>query len=85
MADFDGMGQAILDGDADKVAELVEAALAEGVSPAEILNEGLMKGMSVVGDLFKRDELFVPEVSLPANVMKSGTAILQPLMGGEEQ
>lgn len=85
MADFDGMGQAILDGDADKVAELVEAALAEGVSPAEILNEGLMKGMSVVGDLFKRDELFVPEVILSAKVMKRGTEILQPLMVGEKQ
>lgn len=85
MADFDGMGQAILDGDADKVAELVEAALAEGVSPADILNEGLMKGMSVVGDLFKRDELFVPEVILSAKVMKRGTAILQPLMVGEKQ
>ena len=85
MADFDGMGQAILDGDADKVAELVEAALAEGVSPADILNEGLMKGMSVVGDLFKRDELFVPEVILSAKVMKRGTEILQPLMVGEKQ
>jgi 5-methyltetrahydrofolate--homocysteine methyltransferase len=85
MADFDGMGQAILDGDADKVAELVEAALAEGVSPTQILNEGLMKGMSVVGDLFKRDELFVPEVILSAKAMKRGTEILQPLMVGEQR
>ena len=85
MADFDGMGQAILDGDADKVAELVEAALKEQLSPTQILNEGLMKGMSVVGDLFKRDELFVPEVILSAKAMKRGTEILQPLMVGEQR
>ena len=85
MADFDGMGQAILDGDADKVAELVEAALKGGLSPTWVLNEGLMKGMNVVGDLFKRDELFVPEVILSAKAMKRGTEILQPLMAGENQ
>jgi len=85
MADFEGMGQAILDGDADRVAEMVEAALKEGVSPTEVLNEGLMKGMNVVGDLFKRDELFVPEVILSAKAMKRGTEILQPLMVGEQR
>ena len=80
MADFEGMGQAILDGDADKVAELVEAALKEGVAPTEILNEGLVRGMNVVGDLFKRDELFVPEVIVSAKAMKRGTEMLQPLI-----
>jgi len=85
MADFEGMGQAILDGDADRVAEMVEAALKEGVSPTEVLNEGLMKGMNVVGDLFKRDELFVPEVIFSAKAMKRGTEILQPLMVGEQR
>jgi len=85
MADFEGMGQAILDGDADKVAELVEAALKEGVAPTEILNEGLTKGMNVVGDLFKKDELFVPEVIVSAKAMKRGTEILQPLIPREKQ
>jgi len=85
MADFEGMGQAILDGDADKVAELVEAALKEGVAPTEILNEGLTKGMNVVGDLFKRDELFVPEVIVSAKAMKRGTEILQPLIPREKR
>ena len=85
MADFEGMEQAILDGDADKVAELVEAALKEGVAPTEILNEGLTKGMNVVGDLFKRDELFVPEVIVSAKAMKRGTEILQPLIPREKR
>lgn len=85
MADFKGMEQAILDGDADKVAELVEAALKEGVAPTEILNEGLTRGMNVVGDLFKRDELFVPEVIVSAKAMKRGTEILQPLIPREKR
>jgi len=85
MADYEGMGKAILEGDEDRVAELVEAALKGGVSPEDVLNEGLLKGMNVVGDLFRRDELFVPEVILSAKVMKRGTAILQPLMGGDKQ
>jgi len=85
MADYEGMGKAILEGDEDKVAELVEAAIKEGVPPEQVLSEGLLKGMSVVGDLFKRDELFVPEVILSAKAMKRGTAILQPLMAGDKQ
>ncbi|MBU2607929.1 MAG: corrinoid protein [Chloroflexi bacterium] len=85
MADYEGMRKAILEGDEDRVAELVEAAIKEGVSPEQILNEGLLKGMSVVGDLFKRDELFVPEVIFSSKAMKRGTAILQPLMAGDKQ
>ncbi len=85
MADYEGMGKAILEGDEDGVAELVEAALKEGVTPEQILSEGLLKGMSVVGELFKKDELFVPEVILSAKAMKRGTAILQPLMAGAKQ
>ena len=84
MADFEAMGQAILDGEVDKVAELVEAALKEGVAPTEILNQGLMKGMNVVGALFKKDELFVPEVIVSAKAMKRGTEILRPLMAGDK-
>ena len=84
MADFAAMGQAILDGEVDKVAELVEAALKEGVAPTEILNQGLMKGMNVVGDLFKKDEMFVPEVIISAKAMKRGTEILRPLMAGDK-
>ena len=85
MADYEGMGKAILEGDEDRVAELVEAAIKEGVSPEQVLNEGLLKGMSVVGDLFKRDELFVPEVIFSAKAMKRGTAILQPLLAEDKQ
>jgi len=80
MADFEGIAQAVLDGDEDKVAELVEQALKEGASAEQVLNDALIKGMNVVGDLFKRDELFIPEVLVSAKAMKRGTGILEPLL-----
>ncbi len=85
MADFKGIAQAVLAGEEDKVAELVEQALKEGVSTDQILSEGLLQGMNVVSDLFKKDELFVPEVILSAKAMKRGTGILQPLLTGENR
>jgi 5-methyltetrahydrofolate--homocysteine methyltransferase len=82
MADFEGIAQAVLDGDEDKVAELVEQALKEGASAEQVLSDGLIKGMNVVGDLFKRDELFLPEVLVSAKAMKQGTIMLEPLLRG---
>ena len=85
MADFEGMAKAVLDADENKVAELVEQAVKEGVSANQIVNNGLIKGMNVVGDLFKRDELFVPEVLISVKAMKRGMAILEPLLAGEKR
>ena len=85
MADFERMAKAVLDADENKVAELVEQAVKEGVSANQIVNNGLIKGMNVVGDLFKRDELFVPEVLISVKAMKRGMAILEPLLAGEKR
>lgn len=85
MADFEGISQAVLDGDEDQVAQLVEQAVKEGVPAGQIISDGLIKGMNVVGALFKKDELFVPEVLLSAKVMKRGMAIVEPLLAGGKQ
>lgn len=85
MADFEGIAQAVLDGDEDKITELVEQALKDGAVAQQIVSEGLIKGMDVVGGLFKRDELFVPEVVISAKTMKKGLGILQPLLAKGEQ
>lgn len=82
MADFEAMAQAVLDGDDDKVAELVGQALREGVVAERIVSEGLIKGMNTVGALFKRDLLFVPEVLVAAKAMKRGMALLESLLVG---
>jgi 5-methyltetrahydrofolate--homocysteine methyltransferase len=68
----------LMKGKANDVKALVEKALADGVAPASILNDGLLAGMGVIGDRFKKNEVYVPEVLIAARAMKAGMAILQP-------
>lgn len=65
-------------GKAKIVAELVQKALDEGVAPDAILNEGLLAGMNIIGEKFKTNEVYVPEVLVAARAMNKGTAILKP-------
>jgi len=67
-------------GRAKNVKKLVEQALSEGIDPKEILNEGLLSGMMIVGGKFKRNEVFVPEVLVAARAMNAGVAILEPYL-----
>ena len=67
-------------GRAKLVEEGVKAALAEGIPAARILNEGLMDGMNVVGEKFKRNEVYVPEVLVAARAMNKGIAVLKPYL-----
>ncbi|MBE5949141.1 MAG: cobalamin-binding protein [Lachnospiraceae bacterium] len=65
-------------GRAKNVKVLVEEALAQGIDPKEILNDGLLAGMMVIGGKFKRNEVFVPEVLVAARAMTAGISILEP-------
>lgn len=65
-------------GRAKQVKALVQQALDEGIGPKEILNNGLLAGMMVVGAKFKNNEVFVPEVLVAARAMNAGIAILEP-------
>ncbi len=65
-------------GRAPKVKELVNQALADGLAPQSILEDGLLAGMAVVGDKFKKNEVFVPEVLIAARAMNAGVEILRP-------
>lgn len=67
-------------GKAKVVKELVQKALDEGYKPQEILNEGLLPGMAVIGEKFKNDEIYVPEVMIAARAMNMGTELLKPLL-----
>ncbi len=62
------------------VKELVQKAIDEGISPNVILEEGLLSGMSVVGEKFKKNEVFVPEVLIAARAMNAGTTMLKPYL-----
>lgn len=64
-------------GRAKKVVELVKQALAEGISPQTIMEEGLLSGMAVIGEQFKNNEIYVPEVLIAARAMTMGMAELK--------
>ena len=68
----------LMKGKANDVKDLVEKALADGEEPGKILNEGLLAGMSVIGERFKKNEVYVPEVLIAARAMKAGMEVLQP-------
>ena len=65
-------------GKAKIVKELCENAINEGLDPEIILNEGLLAGMSVIGEKFKNNEVYVPEVLVAARAMNMGTQVLKP-------
>jgi 5-methyltetrahydrofolate--homocysteine methyltransferase len=70
----------LYNGENEKVAELVQQAVDDGMPPAELLNGGLIAGMDEVGKDFKAGELFVPEVLIAARAMHAGMDILRPLL-----
>ncbi len=74
----DEIREALLKGRAPAVAELVGRALQEGVPAATVLEEALCRGMGIIGERFKNNEIFVPQVLLAARAMKQGTEILKP-------
>ena len=84
MPDYAFMNQCLYEGKAKEVGEMTQAALDEGRSVQEVLSEGLIAGMSVVGEDFKYNILYVPEVLIAARAMKSGMAVLKPLLSAKD-
>jgi len=78
VADLQALAQAIINGKAPDAKSLTESALSEGVSPADVLNNGLVAGMNVVGEKFKNNEFYVPEVLIAARAMKNAMEVLRP-------
>lgn len=71
------ISESLQKGRSKNVKALVTQALEEGIDPKVILNDGLLAGMSVVGEKFKKDEIFVPEVLVAARAMSNGVALLE--------
>ncbi|MEA3326890.1 MAG: corrinoid protein [Chloroflexota bacterium] len=69
---------AVVEGEDEDAAKLVEDALAEGLPPLEILNQGVVAGISKTGDLWKANEYFLPDVILSADAFKSAMEPLEP-------
>ncbi|MBP5313158.1 MAG: corrinoid protein [Clostridia bacterium] len=74
------IAEKVIGGKAKDVVALVEQALEEGEDPETILKDGLMAGMNVIGERFKANEVFVPEVLVAARAMNKGSAVLKPAL-----
>jgi 5-methyltetrahydrofolate--homocysteine methyltransferase len=84
MPDYALMNQCLYEGKAKDVEQMTKDALAEGRSVQEVLSAGLIAGMSVVGEDFKHNILYVPEVLIAARAMKAGMAVLKPLLTAKD-
>lgn len=84
MPDYALMNQCLYEGKAKEVEQMTKDALAEGRPVQEILSEGLIAGMSVVGEDFKYNILYVPEVLIAARAMKAGMGVLKPLLSAHD-
>ncbi len=80
MTDYPLMNQALYEGRAPIVKEMTEKAVEEGLVAQDIMQDGLIAGMSVVGEDFKHNRLYVPQVLIAARAMKAGMAILEPIL-----
>lgn len=78
MVNLDVISEALQRGDAEKVEELVKKSLEENLTPKKILEDGLIKGMGIIGAKFKKNEVYVPEVLIAARAMHAGMNILKP-------
>ena len=84
MSDFKAIKQALVACDQEKLIGLVNAGVSNGISASDILNQGLIAGMDIVGEKMENGDMFIPEVLMAAKSMGECVEILKPLLGGNE-
>ena len=83
MSKIEELAHAVEIGKSKLVPGLVQEALDEGNAPIDILNKGMIDAMAIVGDKFKRNATFVPEMLIAAKAMKKGVEVLKPYLAGD--
>ena len=78
MADLKTLADAVIKGDQATAVEITKQAIADNMPAKQILDEGLIAAMDVVGDRFSKNEIYIPEMLIAARAMKSATEILEP-------
>jgi len=73
---FKGIAENVIKGKSSEVKELVQESLKRGVAPEAILERGLSSAMAIIGEKWRKNEVFMPEVMIAARAMKSGLALL---------
>lgn len=77
--------EATIAGQAPEAAKLTQQAIDEGMSLDDIINEGFISAMSIIGEKFKNNEIFVPEMLIAARAMRAGLEVLEPLIVAGER
>ncbi len=80
MAKYQDLADSIIRGDNVKSKEIAQKLVSDGVSAVEILNDGLVPGMDVVGKRFKANEMYIPEVLIAARAMHAAMDVIKPLL-----
>ena len=80
MSTFIELSRAVEGGKRNDAKQLTQALLAQGIKPLEVVEQGLVPGMSAIGEKFKNNEVFVPEMLIAARAMKECMTILEPLL-----
>lgn len=78
--DMQPLTDAVIKGDRNAAKELTQKCLDAGMAPLEIVEKGLVPGMAVVGEKFKKNEMFVPEMLIAARAMKEAMGLIEPLL-----
>lgn len=84
MANYKDVMEYIVSGDAKGVASQIEILMAKGLKPLEIIQEGLIAGMNIVGVKFRDGNMFVPEVLMSARAMNAGMDLIKPHINEED-
>jgi 5-methyltetrahydrofolate--homocysteine methyltransferase len=80
MAKYQDLADAIIAGDNVKSKDITQSLVDSGVSAVDVLNEGLVPGMDVVGTKFKANEMYIPEVLIAARAMHAAMDIIKPML-----
>jgi len=84
MTDFSEIKETLVNLDEQRLLQLVNDALAGGTRASDILNNGLIAGMDIIGEKMENGDMFIPEVLMAAKTMSKGVEILKPLLGDED-
>ncbi|MEE9609937.1 MAG: B12-binding domain-containing protein, partial [Desulfatiglandales bacterium] len=84
MFDFKPIVNAVIEYDESKLIQLIKNAMDHGVAAKEVLNEGLIAGMDIVGEKMESEDMFIPEVLMAAKAMSAGVGILKPFLADED-
>ena len=83
MTDFNEIRECLVNLDDARLPGLINQALEAGAAPGDILNQGLIAAMDIVGERMENGDMFIPEVLMAAQAMSGGVDILKPLLGDE--